>query len=184
MTDLPANTAASAASGTASARGDEPTETAPPVSASVRRWRVGLVAAGVALLALGALVLVNDVSPSRYLGIAIWFAGALIIHDGVIALGIFGASLVLRRASKRIPFGVLAILQGAVVVGAVMALVVFPEIIKKGIGSANATILPLEYGPNLLAFYGVLAVVTAVAVAVYLRVFARRQKLRPPSTQA
>ena len=145
---------------------------------AVRRWRTGLVIFGIALLGLGGVVLLNDVSPTRYVGIAIWFVGALILHDGVAAFAIFGISIVMRRAGTRIPLPVIAIVQGALVVGAIVTAIVVPEILKKNIGSANPTILPLDYGLNLVLFYAGLAVVTAAAIAGYL-VLARRQKLRP-----
>jgi len=144
---------------------------------AVRRWRTGLVIFGIALLGLGGVVLLNDVSPTRYVGIAIWFVGALILHDGVAAFAIFGISIVMRRAGTRIPLPVIAIVQGALVVGAIVTAIVVPEILKKNIGSANPTILPLDYGLNLVLFYAGLAVMTAAAIAGYL-VLARRQKLR------
>ena len=138
---------------------------------------------GVALLVVGAAVLMVDVSASSYPGLFVWLAGSLVLHDGVLAVIVVVVSVVLRRSSRRIPFGVLLIVQGAVVVAAIASLVVVPEILKKGIGTTNPTVLPLEYGVNLLWFYAVLAVLTALAVLVYLRVAARRQKLRPSVTQ-
>ena len=144
----------------------------------IRRWQVGLVSFGLALLLVGGVVLLNDVNPSKYLGIVAWFAGALIVHDGIAAMVVFGISVLMRRAGKVIPFGVIAILQGALVIGAIVTAIVVPEILKKSIGSANPTILPLDYGLNLVLFYAGLAAVTAVAIAVYF-VIARRQKLRP-----
>ena len=138
-------------------------------SPAMRRWQIGLIAVGVLLLALGGLVLVLDVGPSEFVGIAIWFAGAIILHDGILAPIVFGVSLMLRRAGKRIPLGALLIVQGAVVVGAMTALLVVPEQLKQAIGTANPTILPLNYGVNLVVFGVVLIAVTVLAVVVYLR---------------
>ena len=152
----------------------------PPMTA-VRRWQIGLVVFGLALLGVGAITLLNDVNPKRYIGIATWFIGALILHDGIAAMVVFGVSVVLRKVGRRIPFAVLAIVQGALVIGAIFTALVMPEIIKRAIGTANPTILPLNYGMNLLLFYAALAAVTAVTIAVYL-VFARRQKLRSSLT--
>ena len=143
-----------------------------------KRWQIGLVVLGIALLAVGGIVLLNDVKPTRYLGIAVWFAGALVIHDGIAALAVFGVSIVMRRAGKKIPLAVIAIVQAALVVAAIVTALVVPEILKQAIGSANPTILPLNYGLNLALFYAGLAVVTAAAIAVY-SVLAKRQKLRP-----
>jgi hypothetical protein len=135
---------------------------------ATRRWQVGLIAFGVLLLGIGGVVLLNDVSPSRYLGIAVWFLGALVIHDGIAAMAVFGVSIVMRRAGRRIPLPVIAIIQGALVVAAIVTALVVPEILKKSIGTANPTILPLDYGLNLALFYAGLAVATAASIAVYL----------------
>jgi hypothetical protein len=155
------------------------TVTASPLQ---RRWQTGLILFGVALLVIGAITLLNDVSPKDYPGLAIWFLGALVIHDGIAAFAIFGVSILMRRASRRIPLGVIAIIQGALAIGAIFFVIVVPAMLKKDIGSANPTILPLDYGLNLVLFYAGLAIVTAAAIAVYL-VFARRQNARPSSSQ-
>lgn len=138
--------------------------------------RIVLVAVGIALLVVGALVLLADVEPTNYIGIAVWFLGALVIHDGIIAPVVFGVSVIMRKSSKRIPFGVLAIVQGALVVGALFTAIVVPEILKQGIGTANPTLLPLEYGRNLVIFYAALIVVTAAAIALYMVRTSRRQQ--------
>ena len=153
-----------------------------PGHQAIRRWRVGLIVGGLLLLVIGGLVLLADVAPSNYIGIAVWFLGALIIHDGLIAAAVVGVQVGMRKTGRRIPLAVIAILQGSIVVGAIMALIVFPEIYKTGIGVKNPSVLPLDYGANLIGFYVVLIVVTALAVAGYL--FARRQKSRSSSRQA
>jgi hypothetical protein len=141
---------------------------------AVRVWRIALVVAGVLLLAVGAVTLLGDVNPKRYVGLLTWFVGALVIHDGIIAFVVVGINVAMRRAGRRVPLPVLLILQGAIVVGAIMALIVFPEIAKQAIGSANPTLLPLDYARNLAVFYAALAAVTAVAIVAYLRVTAGR----------
>ena len=138
--------------------------------------RVILIAFGIALLVVCALVLLATVEPTNYVGIAIWFLGALIIHDGILGPVVFGVSVVMRKSSRRIPFGVLLIIQGALVIGALFTAIVVPEILKQGIGTANPTLLPLEYGRNLVVFYVALAVVTAAAIAVYIGMRRRKQQ--------
>ncbi len=149
---------------------------------ATRRWQTGLILFGIAMLVVGAIVLLNDVAPKNYIGIAIWFLGALVIHDGIAAFAIFGVSILMRRASLKIPIAVIAILQGALAIGAIFFVIVMPAILKKDIGTANASMLPLDYGLNLVLFYGALAAVTAAAIAGYL-VFARRQNARPSISQ-
>jgi hypothetical protein len=147
-----------------------------PVSRSVRAWRIGLVALGVLLLAVGAVTMLGDVNPKRYIGILTWFLGALIIHDGIVAFAVVGINVAMRRAGRRVPLPVLLILQGAIVVGAIMALIVFPEIAKQGIGTGNSTLLPLDYARNLAVFYAGLVAVTAATIVAYLRVTSRSRR--------
>ena len=148
---------------------------------STRKIQIALIVVGVGLLAVGGLTLLDDVNPKRYLGLATWLIGALIIHDGIIAPTVFAIVLMFRRANKRFPIVLLLIVQGALVVGSIMVLIVMPEILKKAIGTANPTLLPLDYTLNLAVFLGALAVLTAIACAAYLAL--RRQKARSPLTQ-
>ena len=169
-------------SGGTSATGSSSTDPSSLGRRAIRRWRIGLIVGGLLLRVIGGLVLLADVAPSNYIGIAVWFLGALIIHDGLIAAGVVGVQVAMRKTGRRVPFAVIAILQGSIVVGAIMALIVFPEIYKSGIGVKNPSVLPLDYSANLIGFYAVLIVITAFAVAGYL--FARRQKLRSSRRQA
>jgi len=146
---------------------------------TMRRSQIALVAVGVLLLILGGLTLVNDVNPKRYIGLAAWLLGALVIHDGIISLTVFGVNVVMRKTSRRLrlPLPALLILQGALVVAGIMTLIVVPAALKKSIGTGNATLLPLDYGLHLVVFYAALAVVTALALAVYALV---RRRARTP----
>ena len=137
--------------------------------------RVVLIAGGLGLLALGGLALLLDVNPARYVGIALWFAGAIILHDAVIAPAVFVAGLVLRRLGRRLPGAIVVIVQVAIVLLAVVTAIVVPEILKKEIGSANPTILPLEYLSNLVVLYLATGLATLAAISVYVVVTARRQ---------
>jgi len=148
---------------------------------ATRKIQIALVVVGVGLLALGGLTLLADVNPKRYLGLATWLVGALIIHDGIIAPTVFAIVLFFRRANKSLPVVLLLIVQGALVVGSIIVLIVLPEILKKAIGTANPTLLPLDYTLNLALFLGGLAVLTAAAAGAYLAL--RRQKARSPLSQ-
>ena len=143
---------------------------------AVRRWQIALVVVGLATMLVGGITLLNDVDPKRYLGIAAWFVGALVLHDGIISLVVFGANVLMRKTGGRlrIPLPALLIVQGALVVAGIMTLIVVPAALKKSIGTANPTLLPLDYGLHLVVFYAVLAGVTALALAVYGVVRRRR----------
>lgn len=152
-------------------------------TAKTRAWRLGLIGLGLLLLLVGGITFLNDVNPKRYLGVAVWIGGAILLHDGIVAPAMFGINVLLRKAGRRLPAAVLIIVQAAIIVGALVSLLVIPEIVKKQIGTKNPTILPLDYSMNLLVFYVVMAVVTGLAIAVYLRVAARRQNVRPSIPQ-
>ncbi|MGL4339036.1 MAG: hypothetical protein ACRCSP_01235 [Rhodoglobus sp.] len=143
---------------------------------TIRRWQIGLVTLGVLLLVVAALILVNDVNPRNYPGIALWLVGALVVHDAVVAAAVFGVSVMMRRVGRRIPAAVIAIVQGSLVVAAIMFALVVPEIVKKQIGTANPTILPLDYALNLALFSAALVVATGAAVGAYLLLAQRRQR--------
>jgi hypothetical protein len=148
-----------------------------------RGIQFGLIAFGVALLGVGVLVLFQEVSPKRYIGILTWLVAAIILHDGILAPAVFGVSLLSRRLGDRVPAVVIAIVQGALVVGGIITLIVVPEILKKSIGTLSSSILPQNYLLNLVLFYGVLAVVTAAIVVGYYRRFARRANVRSSDVQ-
>ena len=157
--------------------------TTPPAARGQRVARGVLVAAGVLLLALGGWVLYGTVAPTRYGGLLLWLAGAVVAHDAVLAPLVVGASLLSRRAGRRVPPAVIAIVQAGVVVGVVFTLVVVPEIVAKTLGPKNDTVLPFDYGTRLAVLWLVVALLTATAVAGYL-VRTRRQNVRPSTTQA
>ena len=75
----------------------------------------------------------------------------------------------------------LLIVQGAIVVGSIISLLVVPEILKKAIGAANPTLLPLDYSTNLVVFLIGLAILTGIALGAYAAL--SRAKARSPLTQ-
>jgi hypothetical protein len=150
---------------------------------ATRRWQTGLIAFGVILLGLGVMVLFQEVNPKRYIGILTWLIAALVIHDGIIAPAVFGVSLLSRKLGERVPAVIIAVLQGALVVGGIITLIVVPEILKKSIGTLSSSILPQNYLLNLFLFYGGLVIVTAAIVAGYYRRFARRANVRSSEVQ-
>ncbi|WP_228515938.1 hypothetical protein [Agreia pratensis] len=131
--------------------------------------RIILIVIGLAGLFLGALIMVQKERPDQILGVIVWIGAAIIVHDGILSPLLLLLDVWMRRAGRRIPFGVLVIIQGGVVVGAIMSMLVLPEIYKKSLGTKNPTILPLDYGLNLALFWAAVALLTAAACALYLR---------------
>ncbi|WP_439689075.1 hypothetical protein ACRQ4C_13965 [Curtobacterium sp. SP.BCp] len=128
--------------------------------------RIVLVVLGVLVMAFGAYVLVTTVRPNRIWGLATWLLGAVVLHDAVLSPFVVGAGLLLRRTGRSIRAWVLVVVQSAVVLGSVLALVVLPEIAAKAHGQKNPTILPFDYGVRLAIVEGVLLVVVIVVLVV------------------
>lgn len=134
----------------------------------MRRARIALIAGGVLILLLAGWILLTTVKPTRYIGIVEWFAAAIIVHDAIIAPFVFGVGLVMRKAGRRIPLAVLAIIQAGLVVGAMFTIVLVPEILAQQHAHLFETLLPFDYVRNLgVLWVGTLAV-TGVAVIAYL----------------
>ena len=131
--------------------------------------RIALIVIGLAGLFAGAVILVQEERPDQILGVIIWIGAAIIVHDGILSPLLLLVDVWMRRAGRRIPYAVLAIIQGGVVAGAIMSMLVLPEIYKKSLGTKNPTILPLDYGLNLALFWAAVALLTAAACALYLR---------------
>jgi len=148
----------------------------------MRRARIILVVAGIAFALLGVAIMGDTVKPVKILGLASWLVAAIIVHDAIIAPGVFAVGLVLRRAGRRVPAGVLAIIQGAIVLGSIFTLVVVPELLAQRFGHPDSSLLNADYGMRLGILWVVIAALTAVAILVYLAV-RRRQKVRPPADQ-
>jgi len=66
--------------------------------------------------------------------------------------------------------------QGTLVVGSIMSLIVVPLLIAQSRGTGNPTVLPLDYGVNFAVFWAAVAVIAAaVSFALYAR---GRRRLR------
>ncbi|QZQ54823.1 hypothetical protein KZI27_16305 [Curtobacterium sp. TC1] len=139
--------------------------------------RIVLVVVGVLVIAFGASVLVTSVSPKRIGGLAAWLLGAVILHDAILSPFVVGAGLLLRRAGRSLRAWVLVVVQAAIVLGSVLALVVLPEIAAKRHGQKNPTVLPFDYGTRLLIVEGVLLLVVVAVLAIGV-VRARRSVVR------
>lgn len=151
---------------------------------AVRRWRIALILLGLGLMGIGGIVALTWLHASQYPRVILWLIAALIVHDGIIAPAVFVVSLIARRLSARVPAVVIALVEGALVVAGIVTLLFIPEVIKKAIGTNSSSILPLNYGLNLVVFYAAIAVLTAAAILFYVRFFTSRQKLRPSADQA
>ncbi|MFB4310219.1 hypothetical protein [Actinomadura sp. GTD37] len=126
-------------------------------------------AAGLALIGLGLRGIAADVPVGRW---AAWFAGAAVLHDGVLVPAVLAVGL----ATVRIPGPYRRIARAALVTGGSVALIAIPVVLGYGRRADEPSRLPLPYGRNLAAVLAAIAVIAAVAAAA--RAAAGRRKGR------
>jgi hypothetical protein len=148
----------------------------------MKATRIILASFGAVFVVLGAVIMQQTVSTQHILGLLLWLACALIIHDGIVAPAVFVATIVMRKAGRSVPPAVLSIIQGAIVVGSVFSAIVLPAIYAKRL-APNDTILPFDYAGRLGLLWAAVVVAAALAIFAYY-LAARRQKERAPASQA
>lgn len=153
----------------------------PRPSKAVNRVRVILGVLGVGVALFGGYVVLRDVSPASYRGLAIWLAGAVVLHDFVLAPVLTGLRAASLRVGRRLPIAAVWLVQAGFVVGGVLTLVAVPEIYAKQLGPLNPTVLPGSYGSALLVSWTVIVVVTALAAAAVTFRARRYAMSRAPS---
>ncbi|KQO62755.1 hypothetical protein [Curtobacterium sp. Leaf261] len=150
------------------------------VDRRVRVARIVLVWLGVLVLAFGAYTMVTTLKPNRIWGLATWLLGAVVLHDAILSPFIVLVGITLRRTGRTVRTWMLVVVQAAIVLGAVLAVTVLPEIAAKHHGVKNPTVLPFDYTLRFLVVEAVLAAVV-VAVLVVGRVVRRRGSGARPS---
>ncbi|MEO7753412.1 MAG: hypothetical protein ABIS35_08370 [Terracoccus sp.] len=132
----------------------------------MRATRSALVLLGLVLVAVGGYQALGALEVGQLIGVALWLAGAIIVHDGVIAPATAGLSAALDRSGRRLAPGSLAVIRSGFAVGAVLTLLVLPELRAASLGSTNPTILTGDYALRLAVVW--VAVLLAVAGTVAL----------------
>jgi hypothetical protein len=154
-----------------------------------RRWsavgvsRLVLGALGVAVLLVGVWKVLHAVQPQNYLWLAVWLAGAVVLHDGVLDPLLVLLRSASHRGLRRLPDAALSVVKGGFVLGGLLVLVVVPMIYAKHLGPANPTILPGDYGARLVASLVVIAVFTVLAAVLVVLRARRRSPVRTPSVE-
>ncbi|MBM6589362.1 hypothetical protein [Brevibacterium sp. RIT 803] len=147
--------------------------------------RTSLVLIGIGIASYGAFLVLTRFGLDQIIGLAIWLAAAVVLHDFVlvpvvtlIARFAFGqktrslaepgsagsgSGFRLIPGSRR-----LAITRTLLVAACLISVVVVPEIVALGRGVANPTILPGDYAHNLLWLWAfvVAAVFTVLGVGL------------------
>lgn len=134
----------------------------------MRAARGILIAIGLGLLGVGTVLLLTEVAPSRWLGVAVWVGAAILLHDGVVAPVVVAIGLGAERVRGRLGLDVrgVAVAQGALLVGAILTAITIPALVASTLGNPNPTILVGSYGIALAVIWAVLAAVAAIALGV------------------
>lgn len=121
-----------------------------------------LITFGVIIAGVGVLSLVQSMRFDQLLAVTIWLACATLLHDVVFVPLTLALSWLSVRAGRALPAAALQLIQIGFVVGALLSLVVAPELYAQARGNSNPTILIFDYGIRLGIMWGLIVVVVAV----------------------
>ncbi|GHG11972.1 hypothetical protein [Streptomyces zaomyceticus] len=113
---------------------------------------------GLVLMGFGGALLLEQPEPWR---VAVWLAGGVLVHDGLIAPLVFACAALAVAVGPR-PRGVP---RAALVVAGSLTVIALPPLLRPG-GVANATVLPFDYARNWLLAMAAVAVLTLVYAGV------------------
>lgn len=130
------------------------------------RGRALLAVAGVALISYGLIGVLGNAGATKPLSTAIWVGGLTLVHDLVLAPVVAVVGWLLSRA---LPDWARPIVQGGLVVAGVVVLLSIPVVLRQGAPGTYDSLLPLDYRANLVKILAVIAVGTALLLAVRSR---------------
>ncbi|WP_202532415.1 hypothetical protein [Streptomyces sp. SID3212] len=149
-----------------------PTATAATTAATTVRIALGSL--GVAALGFGAYELFTLTRPGDPLNVALWLAGAVALHDGLLVPLVLGAGLFVGRSGSR------TALRGGLLTAGCLTLLALPLMLRPGKPN-NPTVLPLDYPVNWALALALTALATAcVAWATRPRRARRTSEPSPP----
>jgi hypothetical protein len=117
--------------------------------------RTALGAAGLALMAVGLYLLVTG---GQFKDVALWLAGAVVLHDLLVAPLVLAVGLLLALLPAR------GLLRGALVTAGCLTVIALPVLLAPGT-PRNPSVLPLDYPRNWLLSLAAVAAVTGVVLA-------------------
>ncbi|KPI33126.1 hypothetical protein OV450_6740 [Actinobacteria bacterium OV450] len=131
-------------------------------------YRYVVAGLGLALMGVGGALLVQQPSPWR---IALWLAGAVVLHDALIAPLVFAVAALAGAAGLRLR----GVPRAALIVAGSLTAIALPPLLRPG-GVANATVLPLDYLRNWLLTMAAVAVAAALYAGARAALRGRRQR--------
>lgn len=125
------------------------------------RWIVGSV--GFLVAGFGVFTLLTTLRPDQLLGLAIWLAGAIVAHDGILVPLAQLLSVGLDRSARGLSPQTRSIIRIGTVVGGLLSLAVIPEIYAKYRGPANETVLAGDYALRIGITWAIIAALVVLA---------------------
>ena len=102
-------------------------------------------------MAAGCFAVVATVVPAlslqAWLNLAVWFAAAIVLHDGVLApmLQVSGA----LAGRLPVPRSAVLLVEGGLLVGLLVSALAIPPLVTQHNGPANPSVVPQNYWANL-----------------------------------
>jgi hypothetical protein len=147
----------------------------------IRVARIVLVGVGAVLVGVGGGALVAGVPSRQWIGVLLWMAGAVVLHDAVFAPLVLIGTRLLRRVGARVSWLQVAVVQVALVLGAAITLIAIPGIAAQSRGARNPSVLVFPYALHLAIAWAAIGVLTAATV---LAMALRRRRSESPRSVA
>lgn len=145
--------------------------------------RVGCALVGVSLICIGVFFLLTTEPPAALIGLIVWLAAAVVLHDAVFAPAVNVADRMLASGAARLAARAVTAVRILFCIGLVLTLVVGPELVAQGRRHANPTVLVGDYALRLgLVWCAIGLAVVAIIAASALHT--RRRTARRRSTRA
>ncbi|MCY0904699.1 hypothetical protein [Arthrobacter sp. H14-L1] len=132
---------------------------------SLRKARILLIILGLLPLAWGIYGIATRVPPGQIVGIIVWLAGSVILHDGLLVPGMLILGAVTVFLARKLSRTGRYLIRLALIIGGVVLLVVLP-LIYTAPRTGTPTALTLPYALNLLGFLLGLAAATTAGVVI------------------
>ncbi|MBX6384504.1 MAG: hypothetical protein IRZ07_16280 [Microbispora sp.] len=124
---------------------------------------------GGGLIATGFAGLIADARHTDPLGWALWFGGVIAAHDAVLVPLVLLTGVAVGRLRRPSP------VRAGLTIAALLSFVALPMVAGIGRRADNPSLLPLDYGRNLLVVLSLIALGTALT-AIAGRLRARRRR--------
>lgn len=134
----------------------------------MRVARLAFVGAGAAATLFGIVLLLTTQRFDQLLSLAVWLAGAIIVHDGVIAPATTLTTRGVDRVGRRLPSRSRTVIRMTWGVGFCLTLLAVPLVIAQSRGARNDSVLAGDYVRDLALLWTAVAAVTLLAAAMGL----------------